>query len=103
MDLPTRPSPVDRPALADSNHVHTAPGKADDLGTARSPDGSRARVHHWRILPVIRLFDGHRYVSTTKVALGMIEFDMGKPRLPRVELFASMNTVPASLEACSVA
>ena len=39
-----------------------------------------------RILPVIRLVGGHRYVSATKAALRLVGFDMGKPRLPRLPL-----------------
>ncbi|MDE0110729.1 MAG: dihydrodipicolinate synthase family protein, partial [Albidovulum sp.] len=39
-----------------------------------------------RILPIIRLVGGHRYVSATKVALAMIGFKMGEPRLPRLPL-----------------
>ena len=38
------------------------------------------------MLPVIRLVGGHRYVSATKAALGLLGFAMGAPRAPRLPL-----------------
>ena len=54
--------------------------------TAEEKDLDSARNLYRRILPVIRLVGGHWYVSATKAALGMMGFDMGKPRLPRLPL-----------------
>ena len=56
-----------------------------------------------RILPVIRLVGGHRYVSATKAALAMIGFDMGSPRLPRLPLPAcEIEEVERALHAAGV-
>ena len=56
-----------------------------------------------RILPVIRLVGGHRYVSATKAALGMMGFPMGAPRAPRLPLpEAELDEVRAALDAVGV-
>ena len=54
--------------------------------TAESKDLDAARAVYQRILPVIRLVGGHRYVSATKAALTMMGFAVGEPRLPRLPL-----------------
>lgn len=51
---------------------------ADD----RDLDGARALYR--RILPAIRMVGGHRYVASTKAALGMLGMPVGEPRSPRL-------------------
>lgn len=43
-----------------------------------------ARAVYRRILPVVRMVAGHRYVAATKAALTMMGFPMGDPRSPRL-------------------
>ncbi|MCX5512568.1 dihydrodipicolinate synthase family protein [Kaistia algarum] len=50
----------------------------------RDYDGAKALYH--RMLPVIRLVAGHRYVSGTKAALAMMGRSVGDPRPPRLPL-----------------
>lgn len=50
----------------------------------RDFDGARALYH--RVLPVIRLVAGHRYVSGSKAALAMMGRPVGGPRPPRLPL-----------------
>ncbi len=54
--------------------------------TAEEKDIDAARELYLKILPVIRLVGGHRYVSATKAALNLMGFKMGRPRLPRLPL-----------------
>ena len=53
---------------------------------AEAKDLDAARAVYQRILPVLRLVGGHRYVSATKAALAMMGFAVGGPRLPRLPL-----------------
>jgi len=50
----------------------------------RDFDGAKALYH--RVLPVIRLVAGHRYVSGSKAALAMMGRPVGGPRPPRLPL-----------------
>jgi 4-hydroxy-tetrahydrodipicolinate synthase len=50
----------------------------------RDFDGAKALYH--RVLPVIRLVAGHRYVSGTKAALALMGRPVGGPRPPRLPL-----------------
>ena len=54
--------------------------------TADTQDYDAARALYRQILPVIRLVGGHRYVSASKAALGLMGFAMGAPRAPRLPL-----------------
>jgi 4-hydroxy-tetrahydrodipicolinate synthase len=54
--------------------------------TTVDQDYDVARALYARILPVIRLVGGHRYVSATKAALALIGHGMGGPRAPRLPL-----------------
>ena len=47
---------------------------------------SEARKIYTKILPIIRLVGGHRYVSATKAALNKIGKTVGRPRSPRLPL-----------------
>lgn len=68
--------------------------------TADERDYDAARALYRRMLPVIRLVGGHRYVSATKAALAMLGFAMGAPRSPRLPLPASeLAAVREALEA----
>lgn len=75
--------------------------------TADSQDLDAARALYRRILPVIRLVAGHRYVAATKAALEMMGRPVGAPRPPRLPLpqdewaptrrrLADLGLVPAS-------
>ena len=68
--------------------------------TADDQDYDAARALYRSMLPVIRLVGGHRYVSATKAALGLLGFAMGAPRAPRLPLPESeMAEVHAALRA----
>ena len=54
--------------------------------TTIDQDYDAARALYLSMLPVIRLVGGHRYVSATKAALGLLGFAMGAPRAPRLPL-----------------
>ena len=78
------------------------PGASARLFTLTADEGDydAARALYQRILPVIRLVGGHRYVSATKAALALIGHDMGGPRAPRLPLPASeIDAVHAALDA----
>jgi 4-hydroxy-tetrahydrodipicolinate synthase len=64
------------------------PGKLARLFTltADDEDYHAARALYREVLPIIRLVAGHRYVSGSKAALGMIGIPMGQPRPPRLPL-----------------
>lgn len=47
---------------------------------------AEARKIYTKILPIIRLVGGHRYVSATKAALNKIGKPVGLPRSPRLPL-----------------
>lgn len=47
---------------------------------------TEARKIYTKILPIIRLVGGHRYVSATKAALNKIDKPVGLPRSPRLPL-----------------
>ncbi|SFZ85648.1 4-hydroxy-tetrahydrodipicolinate synthase [Devosia enhydra] len=49
-------------------------------------DYEAARALYMRVLPVIRLVGGHRYVSASKAALALMGRDVGGPRPPRLPL-----------------
>lgn len=71
--------------------------------TADAQDYDAARALYRQMLPVIRLVGGHRYVSATKAALGLLGFAMGDPRAPRLPLPAQeMKDVHAALEAMNL-
>lgn len=71
--------------------------------TADDQDYDAARALYRRILPVIRLVGGHRYVSATKAALSLMGFAMGDPRAPRLPLpEADWDEVRAALDAVGV-
>lgn len=57
--------------------------------TADDKDYEAARALYARILPVIRLVGGQRYVSATKAALNLMGHAVGDPRPPRLALPAS--------------
>jgi len=52
--------------------------------TADERDYDAARALYARILPVIRMVGGARYVSATKAALNLMGFAVGEPRAPRL-------------------
>ncbi len=59
-----------------------------------------ARELYLKILPVVRLVGGHRYVSATKAALSLMGFAVGEPRSPRLPLpEAEWDEVRAALRA----
>lgn len=63
-------------------------------------DHRAARALYARILPIIRLVGGHRYVSATKAALALMELPVGDPRAPRLPLPAEeLSEVHAALQA----
>jgi 4-hydroxy-tetrahydrodipicolinate synthase len=47
-------------------------------------DHAGARALYAELLPLIRLVGGHRYVSATKAALGLMGRPVGEPRSPRL-------------------
>ncbi|MFD0979553.1 dihydrodipicolinate synthase family protein [Tropicimonas aquimaris] len=68
--------------------------------TADAQDYDAAREIYARILPVIRLVGGHRYVSATKKALELMGLPTGDPRSPRLPLpEADMPELLAALKA----
>ncbi|MBO6676601.1 MAG: dihydrodipicolinate synthase family protein [Rhizobiales bacterium] len=54
--------------------------------TADDEDYHAARTLYRKVLPIIRLVAGHRYVSGSKAALELIGMPMGAPRAPRLPL-----------------
>jgi 4-hydroxy-tetrahydrodipicolinate synthase len=54
--------------------------------TVDEGDIAGARTLYRRILPIIRLVGGHRYVSASKAALRLMGMEMGAPRSPRLPL-----------------
>ena len=54
--------------------------------TVDEGDIPAARALYRRILPVIRLVGGHRYVSASKAALALMGLEVGPPRSPRLPL-----------------
>ncbi|MGP6089726.1 dihydrodipicolinate synthase family protein [Antarctobacter jejuensis] len=54
--------------------------------TADAQDYDAARALYKKMLPVIRLVGGHRYVSATKKALELMGLPTGDPRSPRLPL-----------------
>ncbi|MGR3804139.1 dihydrodipicolinate synthase family protein [Marinibacterium profundimaris] len=68
--------------------------------TADAQDYDEARALYRKMLPVIRLVGGHRYVSATKKALELMDLPTGDPRSPRLPLpEADMPELLAALEA----
>lgn len=68
--------------------------------TADAKDYDAARALYARILPVIRLVGGHRYVAATKKALELMGLPTGDPRAPRLPLpEADMPELLAALKA----
>jgi 4-hydroxy-tetrahydrodipicolinate synthase len=71
--------------------------------TADQQDYDAARALYAKILPVIRLVGGHRYVSASKKALELMGLPTGAPRSPRLPLpEADMPELYAALEAVGV-
>ncbi|KFC64539.1 Dihydrodipicolinate synthase [Devosia sp. LC5] len=52
-------------------------------------DYDAARALYMRVLPVIRLVGGHRYVAGSKAALALMGRYVGEPRAPRLPLLGS--------------
>lgn len=52
--------------------------------TADDKDYDAARALYKRLLPVIRLVGGHRYVAASKTALNLMGMEVGDPRSPRL-------------------
>ncbi|WP_323766306.1 dihydrodipicolinate synthase family protein [Marinovum sp.] len=68
--------------------------------TADAQDYDAARALYARMLPVIRLVGGHRYVSATKKALELMGLPTGDPRSPRLPLpEADMPELLAAMKA----
>lgn len=68
--------------------------------TADDEDYHAARALYRKLLPIIRLVGGHRYVAGSKAALAMIGQPVGDPRPPRLPLpEAEMADVRAALTA----
>lgn len=85
-----------------SNILPAASAKLFTL-TADDQDYDAARTLYRQMMPVIRLVGGHRYVSATKAALGLMGFAMGNPRAPRLPLPASdLAELRAALDAVGV-
>ena len=64
----------------------------------KDKDLKEARRIYKKLLPIIRLVGGHRYVSATKAALMEIGQSVGLPRSPRLPLPDSeMSIVKRSL------
>ncbi|MEM7696645.1 MAG: dihydrodipicolinate synthase family protein [Pseudomonadota bacterium] len=57
--------------------------------TADDQDLAAARALYAKILPVIRMVGGHRYVAATKAALTLMGQQVGAPRPPRLPLPAA--------------
>ena len=71
--------------------------------TADEQDYDAARELYVKMLPLIRLVGGHRYVSATKAALELIGQPVGKPRSPRLTLPENeMDSVRAALVAAGL-
>lgn len=68
--------------------------------TADEQDYDAARALYAKMLPMIRLVGGHRYVSATKKALELMGLPTGDPRSPRLPLAeADMPELMAALRA----
>lgn len=68
--------------------------------TADAQDYDAARALYKKMLPVIRLVGGHRYVSATKKALELMGLPTGDPRSPRLPLpEADMPELLAAMKA----
>ena len=52
--------------------------------TVEKTDVAAARTLYEQILPVIELVGGHRYVTASKTALGLMGLPVGPPRPPRL-------------------
>ena len=59
------------------------------LQTCEAQNLTEAKKIYQKILPIIRLVGGHRYVSATKAALKEIGHPVGNPRSPRLPLPSS--------------
>ncbi len=71
--------------------------------TADARDYDAARALYARLLPVIRLVGGARYVSATKTALDMMGFAVGAPRAPRLPSPPEeVSAVRAALDAVGI-
>lgn len=82
-----------------SNIMPTAMARLFSL-TVDEQDYDAARALYRKILPIIRLVAGHRYVSGSKAALELIGQPMGAPRAPRLPLpEAEMDEVTEALRA----
>ena len=69
----------------------------------KDKDLKEARRIYKKLLPIIRLVGGHRYVSATKAALMEIGQPVGLPRSPRLPLPDSeMSIVNEALEMSGV-
>lgn len=67
---------------------------------ADEKDLDGARAVYRRILPVVRMVAGHRYVAATKTALTMMGMPMGDPRSPRLPVpEAELPGIRATLDA----
>lgn len=67
---------------------------------ADQKDLDGARAVYRRILPVVRMVAGHRYVAATKAALTMMGMPMGDPRSPRLPVpEAELPGIRATLDA----
>jgi 4-hydroxy-tetrahydrodipicolinate synthase len=65
--------------------------------TVEQGDIPAARALYHRLLPVIRMVGGHRFVSGSKAALAMMGRDVGQPRSPRLP--APPEDIPPIVEA----
>ncbi|MGY6710335.1 MAG: 4-hydroxy-tetrahydrodipicolinate synthase [Rhizobiaceae bacterium] len=65
--------------------------------TRDAQDYDAARALYAKILPIIRMVGGHRYVTATKAALSMIGHKMGDPRAPRLPASSEEKRVIADI------
>ncbi len=71
--------------------------------TTDKQDYDAARALYAKMLPLIRIVGGHRYVSASKAALEMLGHPVGKPRSPRLPLpDHEMDNVRAALVAAGL-
>lgn len=71
--------------------------------TVDDKDYDAARALYAKVLPVIRLVGGHRYVAATKTALNLMGMEVGAPRAPRLPTPSEeMDDVRAALSAAGV-
>lgn len=85
---------------------NVAPGDSAKLFSrwADERDFDGAQELYRRLLPIIRLVGGHRYVSASKAALALIGHAVGKPRAPRLPLpAAEMAMVADALQRAGLA